>query len=76
MEKAPQGAFFYSKLNFPLSLVGRGGLGVPAIAYEGQALTPPSWRERSMRVSAAGDFQLPIDLRPNPSAEFDIHQAG
>ena len=51
MEKAPQGAFFYSKLNFPLSLVGRGGLGVPAIAYEGQALTPPSLRERLTRVS-------------------------
>ena len=41
MEKAPQGAFFYSKLNFPLPLVGRGGLGVPAIAYEGQALIHP-----------------------------------
>ncbi|ANY82603.1 hypothetical protein BB934_30485 (plasmid) [Microvirga ossetica] len=24
----------------------------------------------------SANFQLPIDLRPNPSAEFDIHQAG
>jgi hypothetical protein len=64
MEKAPQGAFFYSKLNFPLSLVGRGGLGVPAIAYEGQALTPPSLRERSTRVSAAGEGLRPAPDRP------------
>ena len=27
-------------------------------------------------VGAHDDFQLPIDLCPNPSAEFDIHQAG
>ena len=64
MEKAPQGAFFYSKLKFPPLPCGKGRVGGACDSLRGSGTGSLSLRERSTRVSAAdeGLRLLRIDL--------------